>query len=91
MGLETAIDLVELAEEEQGEHVPPPRSSPHPGCPVSGRTPEDQKSGGTPQNCQSIKDREGLLAGGEEKGDDLSEVQHGGPSTSKGREEAGEQ
>ena len=65
LGLEAAIDLVELAEEEQGQQAPPPRSSPHPGCPVSGRTPEDQKSGGTPQNRQSTEDGKVLLAGSE--------------------------
>ena len=47
--LEAAINLMELAEEEQDQQAPTPRSSPHPGRPVSRRTPEDQKSRGTPQ------------------------------------------
>ena len=57
LGLERAIDLVEQAEGEQGQQAPPPRFSPHPGRPVSGRITEDQKSGGTPQNRQSTEDR----------------------------------
>ena len=58
LGLERAIDLIELAEEEQGQQVPPPQSSPHPGHPASG---------GTPQNCQNTEDDEELFAGGEEE------------------------
>ena len=81
LGLEAAIDLVELAEEEQDQQAPTPRSSPHPGRPVSGRTPEDQKSRGTPQNRQSTEDGEGLLAGHEEGGNDLNDVLNGEPST----------
>ena len=56
--------------DEQDQQVPPPQFSPHPGHPAFR---------GNPQNCQSTEDGEGLLAGGEEGGDDLIEVQHGGP------------
>ena len=74
-------DLVELAEEEQDQQVSPPQFSPHPGRPGSGKTPEDQKSRETPQNCQSTEDGKGVLAGGEEGGDNWSEVHHEGPRT----------
>ena len=86
LGLEAAIDLVEQAEEEQGQQAPPPRSSTHPGRPVPGRTPEDQKSGGTPQNRQSTEEGKGLLAGHEEGGNDLNKALHKGPNTGQIRE-----
>ena len=60
LGLEAAINLVELAEEEKVQQAPSPQSSPHPGRPDSRRTPEDQKFGGTPQNCQGTEDGEGV-------------------------------
>ena len=66
LGLERAIDLVELGEEDPDQQVPPPQPSLHPGSPASG---------GTPQNFQSTEGGEELLAGDEEGGDDMSEVQ----------------
>ena len=83
LGLEAAINLMELAEEEQDQQAPTHRSSPHPGRPVSGRTPEGQKFGGTPQNRQSTEDGKGLLAGHEEGSNDLNEVLQEGPSPSQ--------
>ena len=80
LGLEKAIDIVEMEEEEQDQQRPPPQPSPHPKRPTPRRT---------PQNYQNITDGKGLLAGDEEGGDDLSEIQHVRPSTGKGREEAG--
>ena len=74
LGLERAIDLIELVEEEQDQQAPPPQSSPHPG---------HRASGGTPQNCQNTEDDEELLAGGEEGSNDLSKVHRREPSPGK--------
>ena len=71
LGLEAAMDLVELAEEEQDQQAPTHQSGPHPERPVVGSTPDDRKPGGTPQNCPNAEEAEGLLESSEE----------GGPST----------
>ena len=55
LGLERAIDIIDLVEEEQGRQVPPPQSNPHP---------EHPASGGFPQDCQKIEEDEEVPADG---------------------------
>ena len=64
VGLEKAIDIVEMEEEKQDQQRRPPQPSPRPVRPTPGRT---------PQNYQKITEGEGLLAGEEEGGEDRSE------------------
>ena len=56
VGLDKAIDIVEIEEEEQDQQRRPPQPSPHPGRPTPGRT---------PQNFQRITEGEELLTGDE--------------------------
>ena len=80
LGLEKTIVIVEIEEEEKDQEMTPP----HPSQYTVHHTP-----GRTPHNRKNTTEGEGLFAGEEERSDELSEAQHGRPSTSKGREEAG--
>ena len=78
IGIERAIDIVEMEEKEQAQQRPHPQPTPHPVSPAPRET---------AQTYQGTENGEGLLAGDEEGGDELSEVQPGGPSTGEGRAE----
>ena len=78
-GLDRAMDLIDMAEEEQGHQAPHPQPSLHWERPATG---------GNPQKVQNTKEDEKLLIDG---GDDMSEGHYGsaspGEEVEDGREE----
>ena len=74
-GIERAIDLVELEEEELEQQVLSLQASPQPESPAPRKT---------PQNVQSTGGGEKLLEDDNDKRDDMNEIKHGGSSNQEG-------
>ena len=84
LGLESAIDTVEMEEEEQDQQRPPPQPSPDSWCPTSRRKTHNYQKSTEGGAREEDEDKE------EDEDDELSEVQHGTPSTNKRKKETGD-